>query len=155
MGTKSNLRKSLAIAFIVALLAGACGSNEPTESSDNEPAQMVEDNTGSDEPSTDDGPPDGFRRFTFEFAPEDVIEDVYKGDVTTFEVRTASDDETVIIGFLDDTGTIDIPIELARGTLGVEAELPDDKFCWWSGFHTSINSERVVTVEVELEAECA
>ncbi len=153
MRTKSKLRKSLAIAFAVALLAGACGSNDSAVS-DDEPAQTI-DTTEPDEPSVDAGPPEGVRRITFEFAPEDVIEDVYQGDLSTFEVRTASDDETVVIGFLDETGTIDIPIELGRGTIGVEAELPNDEFCWWSGFYTSISSDRIVTVQVELEEVCA
>ncbi len=137
MSIMRAFRKAVAIAFALALLLTACGSNQ------------------SEVANTDDQPPEGFRRFTFTFSPDDVIDDVYGGDLSTFEVRSASGDETIIVGFLDATGTIDIPNDIAQGAIGVEAEFPDDEFCWWSGFYTSIDSAKTVTVEVELEAICA
>ncbi len=148
METINNFTKMLAISVLAILLA-ACGSEQTAGAGDDEPIDSV--------PAADaeTGPEEGFRRVTFTFSPEDVIEDVYQGDLTTFEVRSASGSETVVVGFLDDTGTIDIPNEIARGTIGVEAEFPDDEFCWWSGFHTTSNPASVITIDVELEAVCA
>lgn len=150
-------RKSVAIVFALALFTTACGSGQ-SEVVSNETIgddQTAEDGATIEVPATDDQPPEGFRRFTFTFSPDDVIADVYGGDLSTFEVRSASGSETIIVGFLDATGTIDIPNEIAEGTIGVEAELPDDEFCWWSGFYTSIDSSKAVNAEVELEEVCA
>ena len=109
----------------------------------------------AEEDTTETNPPDGFRRVTFTFSPPEVIEDVYRGDLTTFEVRSASGSETTVVGFLDEQGTIDIPNDVFDGTIGVEAEFPDDPFCWWSGFHTTIDPARILTIDVELEEVCA
>lgn len=150
-------RKTVAIAFVLALFATACGPDTSEVASDRNIAdeQAVEDGATTDEPTTAEQPPEGFRRFTFTFSPEDVIANVYSDDLSTFEVRSASGSETIIVGFLDATGTIDIPNEIAQGTIGIEAEFPDDEFCWWGGFYTSIDSSKTVTAEVELEESCA
>lgn len=146
MDITKAMKQAVAVAFVLALLTTACGSDRSeVASNDNVP----------DEQATDDQPSEGFRRFTFTFSPEDVIADVYGGDLSTFEVRSASGSETIIVGFLDATGTIDIPNEITQGTIGIEAEFPDDPFCWWSGFYTNIDSSRTVTAEVELEEVCA
>lgn len=148
----NHFTKMLAISILVAFVA-ACGA-EPVEGARNEP--LNEDPADSTtEAEVETSPPDGFTRVTFTFSPKDVIDDTYQGDLTTFEVRSASGSETIVVGFLDDTGTIDIPNEIARGTIGVEAEFPDDEFCWWSGFYTSSNPASALTIEVELEAVCA
>lgn len=147
MDTINALRKILAIAFSLALFTTACGSDQ---------SEVVSNDDAADEQVVeDDRPPEGFRRFTFTFSPEEVIADVYGGDLSTFEVRSASGSETVIVGFLDTNGTIDIPNVIAQGTIGIEAEFPDDEFCWWSGFYTSIDSSRTLSAEVELEQVCA
>lgn len=158
MDTMKAVTKALAIAFALALFATACGSGQSeVASGDNAADEQAaeESTTTTEEPTTDDEPPEGFRRFTFTFSPEDVVADVYGGDLSTFEVRSASGDETIIVGFLDETGTIDIPNDIAQGTIGVEAEFPDDEFCWWSGFYTSNNAAKTLTVEVELDEICA
>ncbi len=157
MDTMRAFGKTVAIAFVLALFATACGSDKSEVSGDDNVAdeQAVEDGATTEEPTTDDQPPEGFRRFTFTFSPEDVIAEVYGGDLSTFEVRSASGSETIIVGFLDATGTIDIPNEIAQETIGVEAEFPNDEFCWWGGFYTSIDSSKTVSVEVELEESCA
>ena len=150
--------KTVTIVFAFVLFATACGSDRSDEVVDedtNAGEEASEEGTTAEEPTTDDEPPEGFRRFTFTFVPEDVVTDVYGGDLSTFEVRSASDDETIIVGFLDASGTIDIPNDIAQETIGVEAEFPDDAACWWSGFYTSNNASKTVTVEVELEEICA
>ena len=157
MDIMKAVRKTCAIAFVFALFTTACGSDQSERATDDNitDEQAVEDAATTEEPTADDQPPEGFRRFTFTFSPEDVIADIYGGDLSTFEVRSASGSETTIVGFLDATGTINIPDEIANGTIGVEAEFPDDEFCWWSGFYTSISSSKTVTAEVELDEVCA
>ncbi len=156
MDIMKTVTKTLAIAVALALFTTACGSDQSElAGNDNAANEQAEDVATTEEPEADDQPPEGFRRFTFTFSPEDVIADIYGGDLSTFEVRSASGSETTVVGFLDANGTIDIPIEVAKGTIGVEAEFPDDAFCWWSGFYTSIDSSRTVTVEVELDEVCA
>lgn len=151
------MTKTVAVLFAIALFATACGSDQSEVAGDDDTAgeQAAEGDATTEDETADDQPPEGFRRFTFMFSPEDVIADVYGGDLSTFEVRSASGDETIIVGFLDATGTIDIPNDIAQGTIGVEAEFPDDEFCWWSGFYTSNNAAKTLTVEVELDAVCA
>ncbi len=140
MDTMRAFKKVVAIALVTT----ACGSNQSEVLSNDDSAdeQAVEENNTPEEATTDDEPPEGFRRFTFTFSPEDVVADVYGGDLSTFEVRSASGDETIIVGFLDETGTIDIPNDIARGAIGIEAEFPDDEFCWWSGSYTSRTRQR-------------
>ncbi len=128
MDTVRAFGKTVAIALVLALFATACGSDKSEVASDDNIAdeQTVEDGATTEEPTTDNQPPEGFRRFTFTFSPEDVIADVYGGDLSTFEVRSAAGSATIIVGFLDATGTIGPPNEIAQGTIGIEAELPDD-----------------------------
>ena len=109
MDTMKALRKPIAIAFALALLTTACSSDQADEvvDDDSNTGEQVVDDDSTTAPVADDQPPEGFRRFTFTFTPEEVITDVYGGDLSTFEVRSASGDETVIVGFLDASGTID------------------------------------------------
>ena len=109
MDTMKALRKPIAIAFALALLTTACSSDQADEvvDDDSNTGEQVVDDDSTTAPVADDQPPEGFRRLTFTFTPEEVITDVYGGDLSTFEVRSASGDETVIVGFLDASGTID------------------------------------------------
>ena len=162
MKTMRSARNSIGISSLLIVLAAACGSAGPVVTADDTEAtttttqQQEVTTTGAVEQEM---PPDGFTRVTFGFEPPDVIDDVYEGDLTTFEVRSASGSETVVFGFLDDTGTIDIPNDrpggLAGETLGVEAEWPDDEFCWWSGFVVVSEPGQVIAVTAELEEVCA
>lgn len=156
MGTMKALRKPVTIAFALALFTTACGSDQSEVASDDNIADVpaAAEGAAAEESTAGDQPAEGFSRFTFTFSPEDEIAEVYGGDLSTFQVRSAFGSETVIVGFLDATGTIEIPNDIAQETIGIEAEFPDDEFCWWSGFYTNVDSSRTVSAEVELEQVC-
>ena len=127
-------------ALLVGMWVAACGSSAPV--------------TTDEAPVTTEGPEDGFVRLTFSLSPTDAVSQVYEDDLTHFEVSRVGD-ETVIYGFLDENGAIDVPGPLLGETLRVEAEYPDDPFCWWTG-STAINqTASTLDLTVELDEVCA
>ena len=142
-----------------AIVAGDDGIAEPdvespTTAAESDPVGNAVEDTADVEPDREP-PEDGFVRVTVNLRPESIIDDVYGRDRTVFEVRSAIGHIDMDFGFLDQSGTIDIPAPLLGEMLRVEAELPDDEFCWWSG-SSAVNSGRTdVTITVELEEICA
>ncbi len=92
-------------------------------------------------------------RITFDLVPG--FDGSPMSELSTFEVWSTSDDDPVLFGRLDATGTIDVPREALPERLRVQAELPDDPFCWWTGIVGVFALGTVQQIDLELEQECA
>ncbi len=157
MSRMKNSTKAVVFIFFFALASAACGSGESTVASNDGTDENSPSDTEAEaetEATAEEGPAEGFNRITFNFAPSEVIDDVYQGDLSTFEVRSSGAVETVVVGFLDETGTIDIPSEIVQDPIEVQALWPDDELCLWIGLHTPSTADSVMTIDVELEAIC-
>lgn len=144
---------------LAVLLIGGCGADSASEPGDEsiatattavtEPTTASEESEGVDDVGE---PPSGFVRLTFNF--ESSFTDAMP-ELSTFEVFSTSDDTPILLGSLDQTGTIDVSTEALPERLRLQAEFVGDPYCWWSGVVGVFDLQTVQQLDVELDQVCA
>lgn len=157
----SKLALALAITFVAmgcspsgdpAPEQGAAVEVRPIEAAGEPVAEPEPGAETESEPETVDDVGRDTISVTFNLEPDFVAEPMPATfDYEVFDVDRA----TELLGSLDASGTIKLPRDRMPTNLMIQAETPNDPFCWWTAFIFVGTGDNGRAVDLELFQECA